>query len=300
MDARELNYLVLGSTEAFRATTVGRLRARGCAFVDAGPLHATVVRKLSPGLADVDVLLFEITAPAPEQDELLHRVLSGPFAGDLVLALRPGAWLSGDTLRLLRRAVRRNHRTIGAPPTAGEIDGMLASGLLGVSGPAVDPAQAVSQVQDEGASDRTLLAAPDGALARRLHHDVQRLGRPCDHVGDEAAAFERWRRGGHALLITTCDLRDFDGFGLVRWIREAEAERGTSEHLPIVGIASRIDRRRAREAGFDNCLMLPWAAWELAATIETLLDWAERRAVGTGRRASAPADRTGRGPPAVE
>jgi CheY-like chemotaxis protein len=272
MDPRQLNYLVVGFDSGFRAMAAEGLQRRGCEFVDEVPAHAAAIERLRPVLGDMDVLIFEVAPQERETASLLRRALGGGFDGDLVLALRAEAWLPEHALRVVRRGGRRVRGVLSSPPTGPDLDRLLASGLEGARAHGGTPERR-ARASEHGPSGRTqcLVVTPVSELSLRLEADLRLLGVRCELAEDREAALDLWSWGGHSLLVTTCDVADLDGYELVQTIREAEHGTEHGSHVPAIGLARRIDVRRAGAVDMDACLSNPWSRAELERTLGVLL-----------------------------
>lgn len=100
------------------------------------------------------------------------------------------------------------------------------------------------------------------ALLARRGHDVQlaRTGRQ---------ALRLVEAGGNDLILLDVHMPEFDGFEVIRAIRERE--RATGGHLPVIAVTARSrreDRERCIAAGMDDYLAKPIGASDLWAAID--------------------------------
>jgi CheY-like chemotaxis protein len=99
------------------------------------------------------------------------------------------------------------------------------------------------------------------ALLARRGHDVHvaRTGREALRLVDA---------GGYDLVLLDIHMPEFDGFEVIRAIRERE--RATGGHLPVIAVTARSrreDRERCIAAGMDHYLAKPIGASDLWAAI---------------------------------
>jgi CheY-like chemotaxis protein len=100
------------------------------------------------------------------------------------------------------------------------------------------------------------------ALLARRGHDVQvaRTGREALRLVEE---------GRYDVILLDIHMPEFDGFEVIRAIRERE--RGTGRHLPVIAVTARSrreDRERCIAAGMDDYLAKPIGVSDLWAAIE--------------------------------
>ena len=106
-----------------------------------------------------------------------------------------------------------------------------------------------------------------------LAMQLSTLGYQADIAADGAAALEKWREGGHALILADLDMPVMDGLALARAVREHEA--GSDQHTPIVCITA-ADQATVigpcRDAGIDDVLSKPIALEALRGMLARWLD----------------------------
>ncbi|HYD31961.1 MAG TPA: DUF3369 domain-containing protein [Azospirillaceae bacterium] len=114
-------------------------------------------------------------------------------------------------------------------------------------------------VEDARRLGRLILVAEDHPTNQQvILRQLTLLGYAVEIAGDGAQALERWRLGGHAILLTDCQMPEMDGFDLARAIRDAEQDTG--HHLPIVAITANAmeeETEKCRAAGMDDKLSKP-------------------------------------------
>ena len=106
-----------------------------------------------------------------------------------------------------------------------------------------------------------------------LEMQLSTLGYQADIAANGAAALEKWREGGHALILADLDMPVMDGLALARAVREHEA--GSGGHTPIVCITA-ADQATVigpcRDAGMDDVLSKPIALEALRGMLNRWLD----------------------------
>ena len=80
-----------------------------------------------------------------------------------------------------------------------------------------------------------------------------------DITCDRQEAFDAWRKGNYALLLTDLHMPEVDGYQLTQLIRSAEQE---DEHLSIIALtanALKDEASKCLELGMDDYLSKPVA-----------------------------------------
>ena len=121
-----------------------------------------------------------------------------------------------------------------------------------------------------------LVAEDDPVNCLVIARQLELLGLQAVIASDGRQAFELWREGRFALLLTDLQMPELDGFGLTRRIREHEAAHGRApgERLPILALtANAFDevRERALAAGMDGYLTKPLLLDALRRALERWL-----------------------------
>ncbi|WP_327297992.1 response regulator transcription factor [Streptomyces sp. NBC_01197] len=127
-----------------------------------------------------------------------------------------------------------------------------------------------------------LLVEDDEVIRRSVTMALERYGYRVTSAGDGLTGLERFREGGHDLLLLDVMLPELDGIGLCRRIRETSTK-------PILIMSARggtLEVVSGLEAGADDYVVKPVDTAVLVARIRSLL----RRATFT--RAAAPAEST--------
>jgi PAS domain S-box-containing protein len=144
--------------------------------------------------------------------------------------------------------------------------------------------------------DPVILVAEDNEINQHvLTKQLALIGYRAEIVGNGVEALARWRRGGHALLLTDLHMPSIDGYALATAVR---AEEGGGPRLPIIALtanALRDEELRCRRAGMDGYLTKPVRLAQLKAAIDNWLRPALR--LPSESTVGAPA-RTSRAPPA--
>ena len=213
-------------------------------------------------MPDIDGLA--LAAKIREQAELsgtrLILLTSGDFPGDLARARQLG--ISANLLKPLqqRELMEAILRVMGHE---GDPEGLLTSP------PVVRPPVPASLA---GVALR-ILAAEDNVFNRDLlEHMLTRLGLSAAMVVNGREALARLERDPFDLLLLDVHMPELDGFGVVEAIRERERTAGG--HLPVIALTARSrkeDRERCLRAGMDECLIKPFSAAELWATMDRIL-----------------------------
>jgi PAS domain S-box-containing protein len=113
---------------------------------------------------------------------------------------------------------------------------------------------------------------------------LKRLGLEADIAADGAQAVEKWRAGGHALIMMDCQMPVMDGYEATRRIRAAEA----GSRIPIIALTANAfadNRRLCLDAGMDDFIAKPF---QLSRLEEVLGNWlAAQTGSGPEREAAA-------------
>jgi two-component system, NarL family, sensor histidine kinase EvgS len=121
-------------------------------------------------------------------------------------------------------------------------------------------------------SGKLVLVAEDHPVNQELvRQQLSLLGLACDVVHDGVEALAALKNTRYGFLITDCHMPNMTGYELARRVRADE--RGTSRHLPILGItASTVpeELKKCCDAGMDDCLIKPT---RLATLREHLNRW---------------------------
>jgi PAS domain S-box-containing protein len=135
------------------------------------------------------------------------------------------------------------------------------------------------------AHKRLILVAEDNDLNQKvIEHQLVLLGYSADLAVNGVEAFERWRSGEYAVLMTDLHMPRMDGYTLTAQIRAEEGARAASpfastavdappKRLPIVALtanALRGEAERCLALGMDDYLTKPL---QLEALAQTLARW---------------------------
>ena len=201
--------------------------------------------------------------------ELLPRVFDMFAQADPQLARqsRPQAGL-GIGLALARKLVELHDGTIearSAGPGAGA-EFVVRLPILAAQ-PAAEPRKVAPRAGLPGRAPRRVLVVDDnvdaaqtlGRLLKQMGHDVQ-------VAHDGLAALEAARGNRPEVVLLDITMPGMDGLGVVRRLRQDPRFREVP-FIAVTGRGSEDDRRRSREAGFDEHLVKPVAL----ESLQTLL-----------------------------
>ena len=96
---------------------------------------------------------------------------------------------------------------------------------------------------------------------------LERSGAHCDTCTHVRRLMEKIRTTDYDLLLTDIQMRDTDGFALLRLLRSANI--GNSRQVPVVAMTARGDTRQEvfAQAGFAGCIYKPFSMIELLQTV---------------------------------
>ncbi len=125
--------------------------------------------------------------------------------------------------------------------------------------------------EEAAASGRLVLVAEDHRVNQMvISRQLALLGYACDMYPDGRSALAAWRHGGHALLLTDCNMPEMDGYELTSAIRAVEAAEGR-QRLPIVALTANAmagEDQRCISAGMDGFLSKPLDLKQLQECLE--------------------------------
>jgi PAS domain S-box-containing protein len=149
--------------------------------------------------------------------------------------------------------------------TSGASSSAKLESILQIRGAATNMAQATALGQ-------LILLAEDNETNRDvLDEQLRLLGYRTDIARDGSIAFEKWRTGRYALLLTDCHMPIMDGYALTEAIRASEAP---GAHLPIIAITANVmkgEAQRCLQVGMDDYLSKPLRLKELATMLNKWL-----------------------------
>ena len=159
--------------------------------------------------------------------------------------------------------------------------------------PLVRPLPSIEEAEREGS---LLLLAEDHPVNRTvLVSQLHMAGFAVETADDGAEAFERFRGGRYALVLTDLNMPRLDGFGLVVAIREHEAAHG-AQRTPVIALTANVmqgEPERCIAAGMDDFIGKPTTIPFLASKLRRWLPdlpWPQAEPAAI---AIAPADATG-------
>lgn len=96
---------------------------------------------------------------------------------------------------------------------------------------------------------------------------TERSGIRCDTCTHIRELVEKLRETDYGLILTDIQMRDTDGFSLLKLLRSAHI--GNSQSVPVVAMTARGDTRQEAfaEAGFAGCIYKPFSMTELLQAI---------------------------------
>ena len=131
----------------------------------------------------------------------------------------------------------------------------------------------------------TLLVAEDDRINQKIIvRQLDLLGIRADVAADGQIAIERWRAGGHDLVLTDLHMPNMDGYALTAAIRHEEARRGGAR-IPIVALTANAlhgERQRALDAGMDEYLTKPLQLEHLRTALARWLPASTAASLGAG------------------
>ena len=130
---------------------------------------------------------------------------------------------------------------------------------------------------DIGDVPRVLVADDHPTNRNLLIRQLKMLGLPAEAAENGQVAFDMWRQGRFALLISDCHMPEMDGYSLSRAIRKSETEQRLP-HIPIIAWTANAlaeEERRCQDAGMDELLVKPTDITQLRKVLTKRLNVAE-------------------------
>jgi len=217
------------------------------------PTRSVVVVQAAESVTSADAGLFSDTP-------ILRHVL-------VVRDRRQRASVKREDAIVLDGSLIRRHSLLRAVAAAA---GRLSPEMSPPTGERL-PTSAMVTDAGEPAGPMILVAEDDPINQAVIRQQLAVLGYRSDIVDDGEQALQRWRQGGHALLLTDLHMPLLDGYGLASAIRR---EEGDGQHLPIVALtanALRGEATRAFAAGIDDHLTKPVTLARLGAVLRARL-----------------------------
>lgn len=150
--------------------------------------------------------------------------------------------------------------------------GRRAKARTRVTNPATATATANVSLEQAIATNQLLLLAEDNETNREVITEQLRiLGYYAETAEDGVLAFNKWKSGRYALLLTDCHMPNMDGFELTAAIRQME---GATSHLPIIAITANAmqgEAEHCRQRGMDDYLSKPLRLNELKLMLQKWL-----------------------------
>lgn len=163
----------------------------------------------------------------------------------------------GIGLTLAKRLVEMHGGTIEARSEGPGKGSEFVVGLPRIAAPAIpaEPAQPVSS-SDWGRSRRILLVDDNVDSAESLARLLVRLGHQVTLAHDGPSAIEAAATCSPELALLDLGLPGMDGYEVARRLRRDQDHKDLLL-IALTGYGSETDRRRSREAGFDDHLVKP-------------------------------------------
>ena len=188
--------------------------------------------------------------------DMLPRVFDLFTQVDQSLDRHPGGL--GIGLALVRRLVEMHGGTVQAT-SAGK--GQGSEFIVRLPLPAAEittavPSQHLPGVSSDSSPRRILVVDDHADVAECLAMLLKDLGHEVHTACDGSSAFEAVRTFGPEVVLLDIGLPEMDGYEVARRLR---AEHGPDKLLlvALTGYGQEADRRRTREAGFDEHLLKP-------------------------------------------
>ena len=120
---------------------------------------------------------------------------------------------------------------------------------------------------------KVLVAEDNFVNMQVIDQQLKLLGVSADLTADGEEAFEKWKQGGYAAVLTDLQMPILDGYQLTSAIREAE-EASSLARVPIIAItanAMKEERERCIKLGMDDYLAKPLKLEELKVMLSSWL-----------------------------
>ena len=170
--------------------------------------------------------------------------------------------LDGDVMyrQSLLRAMAIAAGRVGAREEKAHSTDVLKSGLVPV---------AREEALRQG---KLILIAEDNDINQKvIRQQLNLLGYAADITSDGREAYERWKGGNYALLLTDLHMPEMDGFELAKKIRSTENEQ---KHIPIIALtanAMKGEKEHCLNVGMDDYLSKPAQLEDLRLVLENHL-----------------------------
>lgn len=136
-------------------------------------------------------------------------------------------------------------------------------------------------VEEAFAQGRLILLAEDNPTNQDvIRRQLNLLGYACEVAGNGAFAWEAWKTGRYAVLLTDCHMPEMDGYELTDSIRKKEQDSG--KRSPIIAITANAlqgEAERCLAAGMDDFLSKPVALPALSAMLKKWMPSSGEKAV---------------------
>lgn len=281
-------------SNAVKFTEVGGIEVHARITDDAAraadPVQHVVVSVTDTGIGVTPGQQARLFAAFGQADASTTREFGGTGLG-LVICRRLALLMGGDVTMDSTAGVGTTMR-FEVPLPVGDA-ASLERQTAALSGPYAGRRVKSTRAVAEREGSVVLLAEDHPVNRTVITQQLDLVGVHVDVAEDGAAAFEQFRRGDYALVLTDLNMPKMDGFELAQAIRAHEAALGLAR-TPIVALSANVmqgEPEHARAVGMDDFMAKPTTIPFLASKLRQwlpLLDW------------SAPASDAGLAPEALD
>ncbi len=230
---------------------------------------ALLLRVVDNGIGMTQDVLGRLFTPFTQADSSTSRQFGGTGLG-LTISRRLVSLMGGD-ITVSSVLGQGSEFTIALPLKAAPAGKMT----LPTEDRRHTPRLPAPSIEQAAAAGTLILLAEDNPTNRDvLREQLQLLGYAVDVVNDGQQAFEKWRSGRYALLLTDCHMPHMDGFALTAAIRSNEP---ANTHIPIIAVTANAmqgEVDRCLDCGMDDYLSKPLELGTLRPVLRKWLDLA--------------------------
>ncbi len=128
----------------------------------------------------------------------------------------------------------------------------------------------VQPLFQDNTSSPVVLAVDDHPVNRELlARQIRLLGARAEMAENGKVAFDMWRNGGFAMIITDCHMPEMDGYALVQEIRKIE-KSASLPHTPVIAWTANAlaeELGHCQASGMDDLLVKPAEMRQLRSTL---------------------------------